>query len=967
MRASIFPQNISCQLAVVLALTQATIQTSVQGAVTTLQFSDTSLTPSFNAAGHWSDSLAPSAGTDYLVAGGLVLQTPADSNPYTFLGDSLTLGDGTTKGTLMTQGQSSSSIYTISNLILNNGTIKMNSGIATIAGNISVLSGGGTIDQGQGNWTLTITSAISGSGNLTFTNSSGTAGTGLIILSGSTTSTYTGATTIQAGTKVRSANGFGNSSSVTLSGSGAYWDLATGTAKVNNLSGVAGTTIDAKIASGGATLTVNQTINSVFAGNIINSATGGNFHLIKDGAATLTLSGTNTYNGSTTIKNGTLKLDASTGSLLSTTDLIMKGGNFVYDNTNTTSGAKTQTLASVSASAGSNTIQSILGGATTAVLTITAAPGTPSKGATRNFVTTGGVNGVSNSIILAGAAQGLISYSDFFNGTDYAYVDTVGGYVRAAAYGSDATFVNAGSVLTSDSTANYQIAASVSTSGSSNVSTLKFTGTGAVNLTLGSGTFVLANGGIIRSGSGSTLISGGSVIVSANASTSFVINVASVSDSLTIATQLGNAGNALIKTGDGTLFFTAAANNYNGQTYINGGFISTSKNNIGNAAGAQIININNGGIQATGTFSLDHAVVITNSATFDVTDSNILTNSKVVSGSGSLTKIGTGTQILSATNTYTGATTVSAGELDVNGSLVADSTVSVGSGASIGGSGNVYGAVNVANGAIKGNGLTMASVSFTGTSTLAGTSTATSGYTIASGTTNVTGTTSSSVNVSSGLLKGTGQVGNVSVSGTIGGTLTTGTLSGSGVVSPGNSPGILTVASLASGNTLSFAFELSTATPTYSSSIASGNDILHVTNSSSGLSLSSGNSISIYFSSLSNMGVLTGTYEGTFYLEGLSGSSLLTAFNSANTTYYVVDTDGDTIGDVVFSGTYYTTISKNLVTVSYLDKTSSDFGTGTAASTLEFTVVPEPNTWAILVSGFGLLAFGQKLRRCRNA
>lgn len=55
-------------------------------------------TTSFNAAGHWSDGLAPSAGKDYNTAG-FFMRTPAGSTTnYTFAGDSLTLGPINTSG-----------------------------------------------------------------------------------------------------------------------------------------------------------------------------------------------------------------------------------------------------------------------------------------------------------------------------------------------------------------------------------------------------------------------------------------------------------------------------------------------------------------------------------------------------------------------------------------------------------------------------------------------------------------------------------------------------------------------------------------------------------------------------------------------------------------------------------------------------------------------------------------------------
>ena len=70
-----------------------------------------------------------------------------------------------------------------------------------------------------------------------------------------------------------------------------------------------------------STLTLNQTANTVYAGRIDGSVS-----LVKDGSGSLTLGGpNNTYTGTTTLKNGTLALDAS-GALSPATSLTLSGG-----------------------------------------------------------------------------------------------------------------------------------------------------------------------------------------------------------------------------------------------------------------------------------------------------------------------------------------------------------------------------------------------------------------------------------------------------------------------------------------------------------------------------------------------------------------------------------------------------------------------------------------------------------------
>ena len=85
---------------------------------------------------------------------------------------------------------------------------------------------------------------------------------------------------------------------------------------IGNLSG--GGAAGGNVTLGGNTLTVNQTAATTYAGSISDSGTGG---LTKTGAAALTLSGTNTYTGATTINAGTLT--ASGGNAIADTSAVI--------------------------------------------------------------------------------------------------------------------------------------------------------------------------------------------------------------------------------------------------------------------------------------------------------------------------------------------------------------------------------------------------------------------------------------------------------------------------------------------------------------------------------------------------------------------------------------------------------------------------------------------------------------------
>jgi autotransporter-associated beta strand protein len=109
-----------------------------------------------------------------------------------------------------------------------------------------------------------------------------------------------------------------------------------GTLKLNGRSQtVAGltnstTTTTNKIVNGSATvgtLTVNNSTANAFAGVLGGTGTDeNNFSLTKSGAGTLTLSGANTYTGTTTVTGGSLALDVSAS--LASAQIALNGGNF---------------------------------------------------------------------------------------------------------------------------------------------------------------------------------------------------------------------------------------------------------------------------------------------------------------------------------------------------------------------------------------------------------------------------------------------------------------------------------------------------------------------------------------------------------------------------------------------------------------------------------------------------------------
>jgi len=166
-------------------------------------------------------------------------------------------------------------------------------------GTANVLHSDGTINTT--NYSITVGNGFSETGGArTLTKE----GAGTLVLGG--TSTYTGDTVVQGGVMSLANNASISESTRITVAQNARFNFTNQTRTVSGISG-AGT-----IGLGSATLTVSNSVNQTFSGDIVSTAGAG---LTKAGNAVLTLSGAsaNTFAGMTTVSAGTLELNKTAG------------------------------------------------------------------------------------------------------------------------------------------------------------------------------------------------------------------------------------------------------------------------------------------------------------------------------------------------------------------------------------------------------------------------------------------------------------------------------------------------------------------------------------------------------------------------------------------------------------------------------------------------------------------------------
>jgi fibronectin-binding autotransporter adhesin len=240
-------------------------------------------------------------------------------------GSPIVLGAAGTAGTLSYSGAAATFIRGFTINAGGGGITNASTNLLTI-GTAGIVTTGPVTLSNTSTGGLSITTTITSTGSLVLNNTG--SGSGLITtLSGP--NTYSGATTVTAGTltagvaSVAGVSGaFGLNSAVTMANAAtASINLVTFNTQIGSLTG--GGTTGGNIALGSGTLTVAGSTSPAAYGGLI-SGTGG---LTKTGTGTLTLSNVgNTYNGTTTVTNGTLALNPASTTATFASPIVLNAG-----------------------------------------------------------------------------------------------------------------------------------------------------------------------------------------------------------------------------------------------------------------------------------------------------------------------------------------------------------------------------------------------------------------------------------------------------------------------------------------------------------------------------------------------------------------------------------------------------------------------------------------------------------------
>ena len=479
------------------------------------------------------------------------------------------------------------------------------------------------------------------------------------------------------------------------------------------------------------------------------------------------------------------------------------------------------------------------------------------------------------------------------------------------------------------------------------------------SLTISPSNSALQLGKNAADGSNSITVDGvGSILTISNGSLN--LGVGSGTNSLTISnggtvyggtwgTVLGGSGsNSAVVTGAGSLWTTGNIN-------LNGG----GNNSVSVLAGAKLVNT---GLIYVGNFSNSNTVTVSGAGTILNNQSNNQNNGIIRVGNETTTysnnafMIGAGATVnVTASGTKVSAVTIvglagaTGNKVQIDGGTLNLSTT-----------GSVTPYIDVQNGSLIVN-----ANSVVNTPILTATTGATSVVNFNGGTINTksttinngslftvgNGTSAATLNLNGGthsFANGIKLANNATLAGT--GTISTGALevASGGTLSPGNSPGTLTVGSTTLDGGGNYNWQVLNAAGV----AGTGYDTINLT---AGAVLTLANTVDNKFNiNLWSLSSTTTNGDATGFDNSVNQSWTLIAtdqaisnFSAANFLVNVSAANG--------TGGLTNALGTGVFTVG-LSADSTDL-------VLNYAAVPEPSTWAMLVGGVGMLAFGQRLRR----
>ena len=734
-------------------------------------FSDTIGTLQLN-----SGTLAGSGGTltatTYNLAGGIVggnlgTGTINASANATLNGTAAATAINITGGTL-TLGSASRLTGTTPTVVITNGAA------LALGGNESIGTLNLTNGTVSGSGTLSVSSAINAQSGSISANLAGAAGltkttASTVILSGA--NTFSGAVAVNGGTLALSnGSALSDSAAVTLANTAGVILEVDSNETIGSLAG--GGTTGGTVALDINTLTLNQSGNTSYTGAITGTGT-----LAKSGVGTLTFNQTSAIGAdfSLRINSGVVNLDRAGADLLG----ILGSGNLVEFSggelrlTSNSGGETRVNAAGFSVLQNSTLMINRTGGSAGHTTTITT-PWSFTNGAQITLDYAG--------VSAADKATTTYSGANTLNSDGIIVVQNSGGGTAEVIFSSAFGDGGSGYGLTKLGAQTMTLSAANTYSGNTVVGggTLQLSGSGRIADT---SLVVVSNSATMNFNSLSDTVKGvsGAGTVSLGSATLTASNAATDTFSGVISGATAN----FVKLGAGTQVLSGGTSSYSGTTTVGNGVLrvatlANSNNNSSIGSGTTIVLTNGGVLDYTGgDVSINRGISLA-SGTGGIGVSNAattLTVSTVISNSGSLIKTGLGTLTLSGANTYNGGTLVSAGALSgsttsLRGAITNNGTVIFSQSTN----GTYAGVLSGAGGGLTKSGT--GTVTMTAANTFSGPTTITAGRLLVNGT-NANSAVTINTNASLG---GSGQVGDLTVS---------------GLLAPGNSVG-----SLSAGNTI---------------------------------------------------------------------------------------------------------------------------------------------------------------------